>query len=111
MTIATKNKVKTEQGKLPLPPGGKFKQQDITGTKTLKETAPKEVIEACEVFFSKKEDFACAQSNLDKAKERILSEMRKAKIMQVVVKDNGGIPRRIHICADEKLKIEKSTDA
>lgn len=106
MTSTVKNK-KSKQGTLLPPPAGIFKQSDITGTQTLKQTAPREVREACEHFFSKKEDFACAKSNIEKAKEKILSEMRKAKITLVSVKDNDGVPRRIIICADEKLKIEK----
>lgn len=94
-----------------LPPPDKLTQKDITGNEVIKQTAPKEVREACECYFSKKEDFNCAKSNLESAKERILSEMRKAKITLVCVKDNDGVPRRIQICGEEKLKIEKDTDS
>ena len=111
MTNAVKNKNKeTKQGQLVPPPDGQQRQADITGTKTLKQTPTKEVREACECYFSKKEDANLAKNNLDKAKERILSEMRKAKITLVTVKDNDGIPRRVQITAEEKLKIEKDLE-
>ena len=111
MTNAVKNKEegkgKGKEGLLLATPKGTFKQDKVDGSGTLKATAPKEVREACEHFFSKREDLACAKSNEEKAREKILSTMRQAKITLVKVRDNNGVPRTIQITAEEKLKIGK----
>lgn len=103
-------KEKADKGFLLPKPEGTFKQEKIDGSGTLKATAPKNVREACEHFFSKREDLACAKSNEEKAREKILTEMRKAKIALVKVTDNNGVPRTIQITAEEKLKIGKDLE-
>ena len=110
MTKTTTKEGKGKDGLLLPPPKGTFKQDKLDGSGTLKATAPKEVREACEHYFSKKEDFTCAKSNIEKAKEKILSTMRQAKITLVKVQDNDGVPRTIQITAEEKLKIGKDLE-
>ena len=102
-----------KQGVLMEPPKGKYKQQDITGTKTLKETTitPKEIQEAAGHYFSKKADLACAKSNYEKAENEVLALMRKHKLAQVKVYDQLEGPKRIIIKqGSEKLKVENDVN-
>lgn len=101
-------KNKTKQGNLMPPPDDQFRQQDITGTGTVKQTAPKSVREAIETFFSKKDDLECAKSNADKAKEIVQAEMRATDTKRVVVRDDHGQLYVIEITSKEKLEVSKS---
>jgi hypothetical protein len=102
---------KKKDGELPIDLGGKRKQQKIDGSGTLKETTPKDVQAAADVLFSKKADFACSKSNLEKAAEEMLAVMGKHKVTQVKVFDNEGYPKRIIIRAGaEKLKVENTVE-
>ena len=103
----TMTKPKEKQGTLMEPPKGKYKQQDITGTKVLKETTPKDVQDAAGYYFSKKKDFACAKSNVEKAANELLAVMGKHKITLAKVYDQDEGPKRIVIkSGSERLKVE-----
>jgi len=102
-----KKEKKPEQGFILPPPSGKYKQQDITGTKILRESTPKEIQEAAEHFFAKKADYACSKSNMEKAANEILALMGKHKMTMVKVYDQDSGPKRIIIkTGSEKLKVE-----
>ena len=109
MTTATKGG-KAVQGVLPLPKGGKFKQQPIDGKSTIKETSPETVVKAAEYFFTKKDAFTNCKNAMDKAREKILSEMRILKITQAKVYRTDGTPERVFIKSNDTLKFEKALD-
>ena len=100
-----------KQDTLPIKPGDKYSQKDITGKGTLKETTPKEVQTAADRFFLRKADFACAKTNWDKAADELLAVMGKLKITQANVVDGEGYKKRIVVkTGAEKLKVEKTYD-
>ena len=100
-------KQKTTQGTLMEPPKDKYKQQDITGTKVIKESTPKDVQDAAGYFFSKKKDLACAKSNAEKAANELLAVMGKHKMTMAKVYDQDAGPKRIIIkSGEERLKVE-----
>lgn len=102
-----KRESKPSQDVLMSPPEGKYKQQDITGGKILKETTPREIQLAAEHFFSRKADHACAKSNMEKAANEVLALMGKHKMTMVHVYDQDAGPKRITIkTGSERLKIE-----
>lgn len=89
------------------PPKGKYKQQDITGEKTLKETTQRDVQDAAGYFFSKKADFACAKNNVENAANELLAIMGKHKMTMAKVYDQDARSKRIIIkTGGERLKVE-----
>jgi hypothetical protein len=101
----------TKQGKLPIKAGDKYSQKDITGTKVIKETAPKEVLDRADTFMLRKADHTTAKSNMDKAADHLLACMAKHNCTQVKVKDAMGVAKRIIVKqGEERLKTETCTD-
>ena len=97
-------------GLLMPPPKGPFKQNKVDGSGVLKQTAPKEIQDAADYWFGKKEEEARSKDNVKKAAESVLKLMEKAKITTVLVFNSTTQSKwRVNILQGaEKLKIEKN---
>ena len=83
----------------------------MDGSKTIKETTPREIQEAADVFFARKADMACLKSNLEKAANEVLAQMGKHKMTMCKVYDQDAGPKRIIIkTGSEKIKVENDVN-
>jgi hypothetical protein len=98
-----------KQGTLPLPAGGKYKQQKVDGSGTLRETTEPEIQEAADYWFGKKVEEARAKDNSKKAGEKLLLLMESANKTSVIV-FNSDLQKKVRVNilqGADKLKVEK----
>lgn len=92
------------------PPDGKFKQDKVDGSGTLRETTEPEIQEAAEYWFGKKVEEARAKDNAKKAGEKLLALMESAGKSSVIV-FNSDLQKKVRVNilqGADKLRMEKN---
>lgn len=105
----TLDKVSGQPALLP-PPEGKFSQQAIDGSSTLKETVSKDIQQAADYWFLKKTEEGRAKDNAKKGGEKLLKLMEYEQKTSVLV-FNSELQRKVRVQilqGAEKLRVEKS---
>jgi len=103
-----KTSKKGTQDTLMDPPGGEYKQRDITDTTDIKRTAPKDIQEAAGYWFAKKEEFANAKNKVEDAAKDLLDKMDKKEMTMCTVYDDTN-KRKVIITirqGEERLKVK-----
>ena len=103
--IVAKLEAGIKQGKLPLGPA-KQVQHGLDGQQ-LKATTPKEVQDAANEYFDRKEEVAKAKDRALTALDKIESEMKAADIVVCIVRSIGGESMVCRIKNSSKLEIKK----
>jgi len=99
-----------KQDNLLPPPDGKFKQDKIDGSGTLRETTEPEIQEAADYWFGKKVEEARAKDASKKAAEKVLALMESAGKTTVIV-FNTEEQRKVRVNilqGADKLRVEKN---